>query len=326
MKLNLYDENLKRIAAIEDRFVSCFWSEGYNTLESFVVELQDTEEYRKKVRPGCFVGRSDRNTVMVITTVEIKNGRISASGFPATRLLKDVSALDAPAHRSVAFKIYQAYESSESKNPLLIVKSPEEVDPGTVYADVSHDNMLELCETVCQGDEVGFKVTKEGTQLVLSIYRPEENAKLVYSENYGNLSVGSITFSTENFKNYAIVLGPEFLRFEIDETNGDYRRDLIVHAENETQNENDYSYEGYLERLQDMGRKALLEHRKTWECAFTPLADDFGKKFDLGDILTVLLPDMGMTLKARVSRFTQKEQNNQTKTTIEVGQITIKKG
>lgn len=326
MKLNLYDKNLKRIAAIEDRFVSCFWSEGYNTLESFVVELQDTPEYRKKVRPGCFVGRSDRNTVMVITTVEIRNGRISASGFPAARLLKDVSAIGAPNHNAISYKIYQAYQNSESKHPLLVVQQPNEIDPGRFAANVEYDHMLELCETICQGDNVGFRVTKEGTQLVLSIYRPEENEKLVYSENYGNLSVSSITFSTENYKNYAIVLGPDSLRFDIDETNGDYRRDIIIHAENETQTEDDYSYEGYLERLRGMGRKALVEHRKTWECAFTPLADDFGKKFDLGDILTVLLPDMGMTLKARVSRFTQKEQNNQTKTTIEVGEITIKKG
>ena len=60
-------------------------------------------------------------------------------------------------------------------------------------------------------------------------------------------------------------------------------------------------------------------------CAFTPYANDFGKKYDLGDLLTVLMPDYGITLKARVSKFTQKSQNNKTTTSIEVGEITIKR-
>ena len=60
-------------------------------------------------------------------------------------------------------------------------------------------------------------------------------------------------------------------------------------------------------------------------CAFSPYAKDFGVKYDLGDILTVYLTDYGLTLQSRISRFTQKSQNNKIETTIEVGQITIKR-
>ena len=45
------------------------------------------------------------------------------------------------------------------------------------------------------------------------------------------------------------------------------------------------------------------------------------KKLDIGDIITVIHPSF--KLQARVERFTQKAQNNNTETTVEVGQITI---
>ncbi len=328
MRLNLYDEALTRLAAIEDRFVSCLWSEGYNTLESFVVELQDTAEYRKKVRPGCFVGRSDRNTLMVITTAEVKDGRISASGFPAARILRDVSFIGTiPENSPVSQAIVDAYNGSGSKKGLL---SAEDSDLADVYpSQISNKSILELCETMCQTADVGFRAVRAENKLFLQFYKPENTGRLIYSENFGNLSISSVVLSTENLKNYAIVLGEgegdARTRIDVDQTDGGERLDLIVDARDLTKEENEAD-ESYLLRLTARGKEKLLEHKKTWECAFSVAANDFGSKFDLGDVLTVVLPDMGITLTARVARFSQKEQKNQTKTTIEVGEITIRKG
>ena len=69
MNLNLYDADLNRIAIIGEQYISCLWSEGYNTIENFTLELVETDEYKKKVSVDCYVGRSDRNTLMVIKTV-----------------------------------------------------------------------------------------------------------------------------------------------------------------------------------------------------------------------------------------------------------------
>ena len=64
MNLSLYDPQLNRISIIESRFVSCMWSEGYNTTQPFTLELQATAEYKQKVKPDCYVGRDDRKTLM----------------------------------------------------------------------------------------------------------------------------------------------------------------------------------------------------------------------------------------------------------------------
>ena len=91
MKINLYDENLRRIAIIDERFVSCLWSEGYNTTENFTLELQETEEYRKKIKVDYYIGRNDRKTLMVIKSVSIANKKIVVSGNQATKVLGDVA-------------------------------------------------------------------------------------------------------------------------------------------------------------------------------------------------------------------------------------------
>ena len=64
MNLSLYDPQLNRIAIIEGRFVSCMWSEGYNTTQPFTLELLATAEYKQKVKPDCYVGRDDRKTLI----------------------------------------------------------------------------------------------------------------------------------------------------------------------------------------------------------------------------------------------------------------------
>ena len=91
MNLSLYDPQLNRIAIIEGRFVSCMWSEGYNTTQPFTLELLATAEYKQKVTPDCYVGRDDRKTLMVIKTVRVKSGHVIANGKQANRILDDVA-------------------------------------------------------------------------------------------------------------------------------------------------------------------------------------------------------------------------------------------
>ncbi len=106
--------------------------------------------------------------------------------------------------------------------------------------------------------------------------------------------------------------------------NGNERRELIVDAK-DIQKEEDETIESYNARLKARGAEKLLECKKIIDFAFKPFAKDFGVKYDLGDILTVLLPEYGIKLQSRVVRFAQKVQNNQTMTTIDVGNLIIKR-
>ena len=163
---------------------------------------------------------------------------------------------------------------------------------------------------------------------MVEFYQPSEKENLVFSEKFGNLIVNSISISSENYKNYAIVFGEgegeNRIKVYVDATNGEDRRDLIVDAKDIQKEENETN-ESYNSRLFARGIERLLENKQTFSCAFTPYSNDFGTKYDLGDILNLYLTDYGIKLQARVVRFTQKSQKNKTTTTIEVGKITIKR-
>lgn len=326
MNLNLYDKNLNRIAIIGNQYISCLWSEGYNTIENFTMELVATDEYKKKIRADCYVGRGDRPTLMVIKTVQISNGKIVASGKQAGRVLDDVSFIGTIESGSmIDTSIKNAYNNSIKYRNLEFFDTDLQIRYGH---QISNKSILELCTTMCQSEDVGFKVIKNGNALNALFYQPAPNPNLVFSENFGNLSVNSVSLSTENLKNYAVVLGEgeneNRKKVNVDVTNGNDRRDLIVDAKDiqKEENETDESYES---RLIARGVEKLLESQQTFSCAFNPYAGDFGEKYDLGDILNLYLTDYGITLKARVKKFTQKSQNDRTNTTVEVGKITIKR-
>ena len=324
MRLSLYDKDMKRISIIGERFVSVLWSEGYNEIQTFTLELQETEEFKKKVRPDCYVGRDDRKTLMVIKAVHVKNGKVVAYGKEAARCLDDVPFVGTiEKDTQVAAGIRSAYESGDGYRGISFRDS----DLQEVYGhQISNKSILELCETMCPDADMGFRAVREKKQILIEFYKPEEKPNLKYSQMFGNVTVDSIMLSTENLKNHVIVLGDgkgeERARVEIDNSGGGQKLSLIVDARDIIREETDTD-ESYREKLLARGNESLQEHMKTWECLFTPLAADFGSRFDLGDILTVLLPDFDMKFRARVARFTQVEQDNLIETTIEVGNITI---
>lgn len=326
MKINLYDENLHRIAIIDERFVSCLWSEGYNTTENFTLELQETEEYRKKVRPDCYVGRNDRKTLMVIKTVGIADNKIIASGKQATQVLDDVAFIGTINEGSkIDSSIEKAYNGSNKFKNVEVVSSGLSE---TYKHQISNKHFLNLCETMCQSEDVGFRSVRNNGVINIEFYKPELKSNLVFSKKIGNLSIDSINISTSTFKNYAIVLGEgegeNRIRVDVDQTNGNERRELIVDAKDIQKEENE-TVESYNQRLMARGAEKLLECQKVIDFVFKPFSKDFGVKYDLGDILTVLLPEYGIKLQSRVVRFTQKVQNNQTTTTIDVGNLIIKR-
>lgn len=324
MNLTLYDANLNAISRIGSNFVSCLWSEGYNTSQMFTLELFDVPEYRKKVKPDCYIGRTDRKTVMVIKTVQVVDGRIVATGKQATRILDDVAFIGTISENSVIDTAIQNAYNKSNKFPNLIYSTSGLTD--RYPEQISNKSFLELCETMCQSKDIGLRIIRQNDVLKIELYKPaaKENVKL--SENLGNVKIESIILATENYKNYAIVLGEgeddARTKVNVDMTNGDVQRELVVDARDIQLEENETT-SSYMNRLKARGVEKLLEQGKTWDCSCIPLANEFPHKFDLGDIITVALPEFDFKFKTRITKFTQKEQLNQIETTIEVGEITI---
>lgn len=324
MNLSVYDINMNRIAVIGGQFVSCLWSEGYNSTGSFTLELIQTAEYKKKIRQDYYVGRSDRKTVMVIKSVQFDGDRIVATGKQATRVLDDVVHIGTIATGAkIDTAIRSAYNESNKYRGLEFA----DTDLGIkAQHQISNSSFLELCNSLCEDTDLGIKVERSGSGLVAEFYQPAINKNLIFSKRFGNLAEPSITLSSENYKNFAIVMGEgsggERVTVEVDMSNGADHREVVVDARDVQTYEGETATQ-YRERLAQRGVEKLLETPEVFSCKFTPFAGDFGERYDLGDVLTVNLDEYGLKLQARVTKFTQKSQKNKTTTTIEVGKIII---
>lgn len=324
MKIKIYDRDLNNILFIDGQFVSCLWSEGYNTIGSFCMELIDTAEYRKKIREDFYAGRSDRDTLMVIKTVEFRDGRIIASGKQATCILDDVAMIGTiQSGVNVDTSVKNAYNNSAKFRKLSFA----ETDIGVKSThQISNSSFWDVCSTLCADSDLGIRVKRSGSEMLAEFYKPDENQNLIFSKQYGNLSEPRITLSTEVFKNYAVVFGQgegdSRIYTTVDMTEGQDRREIVVDAKDIQMDEGETS-EDYIKRLESRGIEKLIECQNIFSCSFIPNEKDFGTKYDLGDVLTVHLGEYGLKLKARVSKFTQKSQKNKTETTVEVGKIII---
>ena len=324
MKIKIYDKDLNAVLFVGEQFVSCLWSEGYNTIGSFCLELIDTAEYRQKIREDFYAGRSDRDTLMVIKTVEFRDGRIIASGKQATAVLDDVAMIGTIQNgANIDTAIANAYNNSAKFRKLNFAETSIGVKS---THQISNASFWKVCSTLCADTDLGIKVKKNGAELLAEFYKPEENPNLVFAKQYGNLSEPEITLSTEGAKNYAIVLGQgegdNRTSTTVDMTAGQDRRELVVDAKDLRVDDGE-AMEDYLKRLESRGMEKLLECQNVFSCSFVPSGKDFGVRYDLGDVLTVNLSEYGLKLKARVAKFSQKSQANKTETTVEVGKITI---
>lgn len=325
MNIQLYDKSMKRIANIEDRYISCLWSEGYNTIENFSLEVAATEELKKKIRPDCFLLRQDRKTVGIIKTVQADDVKIVATGKQATRYMDDVAFVgEIPANDA---DIYEVLNVRYSGNSMFSFSADRAARVQYPY-QISNKSFAELITLMSQGVDIGFKSLLISSGVDIRFYKPPENPNLVFSKSFGNTGDVSVTFSKENFKNVAFVLGEgegeNRTVIEVDQSNGGDRHEMIVDAR-DIQREDGETLTSYKKRLTARGVEKLLEKQETLKCAFQVLSSEFGSRFDLGDILTVNLTDYGIQLKSRVTRFTEKNQNNSTQITIDVGNITIRR-
>ena len=322
MNIKIYDEKMNLTAIIGGRFVSCLWSEGYNTVQPFTLELQDTESVRGKIRQDGFVTRDDRKTAMVIRSVNFSDGKIVISGKEEKQLIDDTVFIGTISEGAMLDDaLYHAYSES---NPVPLVSVRKSGIDIKTASQMSNKTMLELYTQFCKETEVGFRGVKSDGGIAVELYKPEPNPNLIFSQKFGNMKLEKIMFGNEGFKNYAIVLGEgegsARRRVDVDLSGDDRPREMVVDAR-DLQKEESESNSAYLARLRERGVEKLIEKKRVFEVAISPGAGDFGVRYDLGDVLTIPLPEYGLKFNARVTRFTQKCQNNKTTTTVEVGLI-----
>ena len=326
---NVYDYNLNRIGTVET-WVSLLWQEGYNTVGSFVIECQQTQEIARLLKVGNYMGRGDFKTLCLIRSVEVKDHKIVANGHPAVSILGE----------RVSVEVIDNQNAEEAMRFLVEKMTPwERVENGEIAGienvfgrQISDKTVLEYCEEIAAEVDAGFllRFDKTNKKLLFEVYKPVKSENLVFAQKFGNLA--NVTYSeTDNqFKNVAVVAGSGEGEERITVTVGDLtatgaaRREIYVDARNEKIKDEE-SEEKYKSRLENLGFEKLAEQIKIQNIGAEINFADFGKRYGLGDVVTCNIDEIGVKLETRITGFSFKSQNNQNYLELEFGTPIIRR-
>ena len=326
---NVYDKNLNRIGVVET-WVSLLWSEGYNTIGEFCIEVQQTEELARLLKVGNYVGRSDFKTLCLIRSIEVKDNEIVANGHPAANILSERVSTEVINNQNAEEALRNLVANMNEWNCVSLgnVAGFEDV----FERQISDKTLAKYCEEICAEFDMGFILRHDKTnkKLLFEVYRPEINKNLKYATKFGNLAEVVYSEADTKYKNVAVVAGEGEDKERITvyagdiESVGTERRELYVDARS-VQKKPEDTDETYRQKLYDFGLEKLAENAKIQNISVQIDAEDFGKKVELGDIVTCILDDIGVKLQTRIIGFTYTSQRNQNEIEVEFGTPIIRR-
>ena len=186
---------------------------------------------------------------------------------------------------------------------------------------ISDKQVLEYLQGISQATDTGFKVVKEGKNLVFKCFKPSVNNGVKYATSLRNVSNLEYFKSDNDYYNVAIVAGAGegsnrvTVTAMIGNPTGTDRRELYIDARNEQPEEGEAT-NAYKQRLTQIGLQKLTETLKVETLHFLIKESDDVK---LGDIINVSLDEFDISIQARIVEEQILNQNNTTVRTISVG-------
>lgn len=319
MECNIYDMELNRIGVLST-WVSMVWEESYNADGSFQIEVQQTESVTKLLQIDRYAGIKESNTLMIIKAVQISNGKVIASGYPALWVLADRVSTSVVSNTNAETALRNLVSAMDPWPRLGLGESAGLTDVFT--AEKSDASLLEYCQVIAQAVDMGVRLRhdKKAKKLLFECYKPAADANLRFSTAYGNMGDMEYSSSTASLKNVAIVAGAgegdARITVEAGETSktGAERREMYVDARSEQPEEGE-SDADYKARLVRYGEEKLVGQVKIENFSFT--IDD--ERAKLGDIVTCNSPEIGVKLQVRITGIRRTTQNNGTTVEASVG-------
>lgn len=319
MFINIYDLQLNRIGILQT-WISMTWEERYNDLGSFTLEVVQDDQSVELIKPWRYCRIQDSDTIMVILSVQLKDGHLIAYGKSALAILERRICTDVVNKGSVAASTMEVLVEGMEAWDNFNVKGDSNI-PDVYNSQKSGGTVWDYVSDISKSTDIGVKVIMEGGKLMFTCYKPALNVNARYSLDYGNLSNIAYAISDMDFRNIAYVAGQGEGANRVSvyvgniSLSGAERHEIYVDAR-DLQQEEDETLDAYKERLKARGAEKLLEQVHIDNVTF----DIDEERANLGDIVRVKLPQFGVTKQVRVTGRTITSEYNNKKISLSVGE------
>ena len=319
MIISFYDKNLELITAIS-RWVSLLGINTYNTMGAFTLELRNNSNISTLMKDFfyCTIDNDDENPYIVMSAQSV-DGNVVFTGFPCTYIFSKRASTTVINNQNAEQAMKNIVDGMTPWNNLITASLQGLTD---VFGNqISDKQVIEYLQGIAQATDTGFKVVKNGKNLVFKCFKPSVNNNVKYATSLRNVSNLEYFKSDNDYYNVAIVAGAGegsnrvTVTAMIGNPTGTDRRELYVDARNEQPEENETT-NAYEQRLAQLGLQKLTETLKVETLHFLVKENDDVK---LGDIINVTLDEFDISIQARVVEEQILNENNTTVRTISVG-------
>lgn len=319
MIISFYDKNLELITVIS-RWVSLLGVNTYNTMGAFTLELRNNSNISRLMKDFfyCTIDNDDENPYIVMSAQSV-DGSVVFTGFPCTYIFSKRASTTTIKNKNAERAMKSLVDGMTPWDNLTT--APVQGLTDVFNNQISDKQVLEYLQGIAQATDIGFKVVKDGKNLVFKCFKPSVNNNVKYSTSLRNVANLEYFKSDNDYYNVAIVAGAGegsnrvTVTAMIGNPTGTDRRELYVDARNEQPEEGETT-NAYKQRLTQIGLQKLTETLKVETLHFLVKESDDVK---LGDIINVSLDEFDISIQARVVEEQILNENNTTVRTISVG-------
>lgn len=288
---------------------SIVWEECWQKAGSFQAVFAVTPQILNAVKVGNFVAISIRNTAMYIHSVQIKGNEIWAYGYEAKQLLDKVALLPMTYGHSVA--LAETIESVIEDNVPYswfdaFASSTESI--GTADIDgMEYLSVLGFIQECAVLKSAGFKLVLNSafTKLSFVLKRGVDRSETaIFSKLFGNIGDAYWTQSDKSYITKVIALGSngitETAEEQIDQDAEEYSAVLDL-RESFPWDEEELTEQEYRNAIAVRANMSLIARHATESVEVNSIdTADFEVKYEIGDIVSVSLPQIGKVSSQRI--------------------------
>lgn len=316
MDLWIYNED-RELQGIVDTASSIIWANRFRQCGDFEIYISATPAALDLLREDRMVARQGSDMVGIIEAIELKPDEENGDFLIVTgRCLRSIlgrrvvwtqtelsGTVEGGLRRLVTDAFISPTIAARKYDKLKLAAAHGYTDK--LSAQYTGTNVGEAVDEICAAHDYGYRMAwlTDGT-MSLDFYKAtdrtagqSENPRVIFSEEYDNLTSSVYKRDKKNYKTVALVAGEgegtARRRTVVDRTGdtGLHRRELYVDARDVSSNDGEVSAAKYTELLNDRGDTSLSEATivESMEGTVEELMQyTFGVDYFLGDKVTVI--------------------------------------
>lgn len=329
IELNIYDRDLNFLGVI-DTYTSLRWRRKYFEAGEFELHLTASKYNITLFNKDNIILREQSKEAGLVTGIEIIEKEETAEIVITGRFLSYLLY-----RRIVKKRINFTGTVTDGMRKLLHEMTPfsileieeTDIESEKIIFQCTYKNVYNYENKLALASNIGFRIVPDikNKRILFQNYigkdrtvEQKENSFYVFSEEYSNIEKADYLINSNSLCNYVLVggsgEGDSRVLVEINNTNGLHDFDIVekfVDAKSESQD--NLTQSEYIEVLKEKGNEYIQAITKS--ISYDVYAEDYKKKWDLGDIVTVKKESWNISENFRITEVEEIIENNTIKIT-----------